>query len=553
MSNQSSLSSDTGQVKAWGSRRIEIYDTTLRDGSQQEGISLTVGDKLKVAEQLDNLGVHFIEGGWPGANPKDEEFFKRAPVELKLNNAQLVAFGSTRRPNSLAVQDSTLLNLVNSGAQTVCIVAKAWDYHVTQALRTTLDEAIKMVYDSVEFLTKAGLEVFLDAEHFFDGYKANPEFALQVLKAAQDGGASTLVLCDTNGGALPHEVNKVIPKVWSEISANLGVHFHNDGGCAVANSLGAALAGATQIQGCINGYGERTGNADLVSIIANLSLKMGFSTIEKEKLEKLSSISHYIAEILNLSPNAQQPFVGSSAFAHKAGLHVSAISKRPDAYEHIDPKLVGNSARYVVSEMAGRSTLVLKSQELGLDLDENQILQLLGLLKNLENAGYHFEAADASLELLMRSLTGWKQDFFELESFRVMTERRGHTLPLEIDSSSFEIMTEATVKVNVAGERILATAEGAGPVHALDAAIRKAVESHFSSLKEIHLIDYRVRVLESAKGTGAVTRVLIDSTNGEKIWSTIGVSDNVIEASWQALSDAIIYGLTLAKTNKAML
>ncbi|MHB1488759.1 MAG: citramalate synthase [Acidimicrobiales bacterium] len=518
---------------------VDIYDTTLRDGSQQEGLSLSVDDKLRVAEQLDHLGVAYIEGGWPGANPKDAEFFTRAPGELNLKVATLVAFGSTRRPGVKAGDDEVLRHLVQAGTEAVCIVAKSSELHVTDALRASLDEGVAMARESVEFLRSAGLRVFFDAEHFFDGFKANPEFSLRVIAAAEEAGAETLVLCDTNGGALPHEVEEIMSKVRLETSACLGAHFHNDGGCAVANTLTAVRFGATQVQGCINGYGERTGNADLAATIPNLSLKMGIRTIPTEHLERLTPVAHHIAELVNMAPNPQQPYVGGSAFTHKAGLHTSAIVRRSDAYEHISPDAVGNGTRFVVSEMSGRSTLLLKAAELGLELDSAALTQVLEQLKVLEHQGYHFEVADGSLDLLMRSATGWEQDFFTLESFRVITEQRSDVA----GNGGPEVTTEATIKVRVAGERIVATAEGNGPINALDAALRQAIGSRFEVLGHLHLTDYRVRVLDTSKGTGAITRVLLDSTDGNRSWSTIGVSENIIEASWQALCDSIVFGL----------
>jgi 2-isopropylmalate synthase len=510
---------------------VDVFDTTLRDGSQQEGLSLTVDDKLRVAEQLDHLGVTFIEGGWPGANPKDEEFFARAPTELRLSRATLVAFGSTRRAGVKAEDDETLRHLVRAQTETVCIVAKSSEMHVVDALRTTLDEAVAMVADSVEFLRANDLRVFLDAEHFFDGYKANAEFSKRILRAAEEAGAETLVLCDTNGGTLPFEVERIVADVLGGYETQLGVHFHNDSGCAVANSLAAVGVGATHVQGCVNGYGERAGNTDLSAAIPDLSLKLKVATIPAERLELLTPVSHHISELVNIAPNPQQPFVGASVFAHKAGLHTSAIARRSDAYEHLSPELVGNGTRFVVSELAGRSTLAMKAEELGLVLDSQAMSSVLDSLKRLEHEGYHFEVADGSLELLLRNSTGWEQDFFELESYRVIA-----------DHSERE-STEATVKVRVKGERVVATAEGNGPVNALDGAIRAGIGAHFPALSGVHLVDYRVRVLDSAKGTGSVTRVLIDSTDGDRTWTTIGVSENIIAASWQALCDSIVYGL----------
>ena len=516
-------------------RYVEVFDTTLRDGSQLEGISLTVDDKLRIAEQLDWLGVTYIEGGYPGANPKDAEFFERVHRELDLTTSTLVAFGSTRKPLGKSDDDPTLRTLVKAGTSAVCIVGKSWDMHVTDALGTTLEEGVAMVADSVEFLVGAGLNVLYDAEHFFDGWKRNPEFALRVLEAATERGASTLVLCDTNGGSLPHEVREAVEAVVAHFKddVKIGVHTHDDAGCAVANALAGVVAGASQVQGTINGYGERTGNCNLTTMIPNLSLKMGIRTIPEDRLERLTPVSHHIAELVNVTMNPQQPYVGASAFAHKAGLHTSAIAKRKDAYEHVDPELVGNGTRFVVSELAGKATLQLKAKELGLDLDGKALVDVVEQLKELEHRGFHFEAADGSLELLMRGATGWEQPFFTLESFRVTVD---HT-------ADGAFTTEATVKVHVDGERVIRTAEGNGPVNALDAALRAAISSKHPALAHLHLTDYKVRVLDTQKGTGAVTRVLLDSTNGEQQWSTIGVSDNIIEASWQALADSIVYGL----------
>ena len=514
---------------------VEIFDTTLRDGAQLEGISLTVDDKLRIADELDELGVHFIEGGWPGANPKDIEFFERAGRELRFERSTLVAFGSTRRPKGKVDDDPTLRNLLDAGTSAVCIVGKSSAYHVTEALRTTLDEGEAMVADSVRFLADAGVRVLFDAEHFFDGWKENPEFSLRVLEAAAEHGVETLVLCDTNGGALPHEVEAVVREITRHFrdDVKIAVHLHDDTGCGVANALAGVRGGATQVQGTINGYGERTGNCNLTTIIPNLTLKMGIRTLPEGRLARLTSASHRIAEIVNITPNPQAPYVGASAFAHKAGLHVSAISRRKNAYEHIDPEAVGNGTRFVVSEMAGKATLDLKAKEIGIDLAGPALTHVIDELKRLEHEGYHFEAADASLELLMRRATGWEHGFFSLESYRVIVS--------EADDVRHD--TEAIVKLVVDGERILRIGEGNGPVNALDSAVRAAIGSQFPQLARIHLTDFKVRVLDTAKGTGAVTRVLIDSTNGKRTWSTIGVSENIIQASWQALEDSLVYGL----------
>ena len=522
---------------------VEIYDTTLRDGAQLEGISLTVDDKLRIADQLDRLGVHYIEGGWPGANPKDEEFFERARTELNLTTSKLVAFGSTRRVKGRVDDDPTLANLVAAGTEVVCIVGKAWDYHVTEALRTTLEEGVAMVADSVRYLKEQGLVVFYDAEHFFDGYEANPEFSLAVLEGAAMAGADCLVLCDTNGGSLPGRVEATVRAVVDHLDTPVGVHLHNDTGCGVANALAGVAGGATHVQGTINGYGERVGNCDLVPIIANLSLKMGVETLPEGRLANLTSVAHHVAELVNFAADPQQPYVGTKAFAHKAGLHTSAISRRSDAYEHVLPELVGNGTRFVVSEMAGRSTVALKAAEIGIELDAPTMGEIVETLKELEFVGYHFEAADASLELLMRAAAGWEQDFFSLESFSVNVGHRSGSGSRAWNDVAVEVETEATVRLRLDGELVDATGEGNGPVNALDAALRQALGGRYPSLERLRLTDYKVRVLETSRGTGAVTRVLIDSTDGERSWSTIGVSENIIEASWQALVDSFVFGL----------
>jgi len=528
--------------------RVEIYDTTLRDGSQLEGISLTVEDKIKIARQLDRLGVTYIEGGWPGANPKDIEFFERARNELDLETSKMVAFGSTRRAKGKSDTDPTLANLLSAETGTVCIVGKTWDYHVEGALQTTLDEGIAMVADSIAFLKAEGREVFFDAEHFFDGYRRNAEFSLAVLEAAAVAGADCLVLCDTNGGSLPTDVERMVSEVYDHLggpegTASIGVHLHNDTGCGVANALAGVRGGASQVQGTINGYGERVGNCDLIPVIANLSLKMGIETIGEDNLKNLTSVAHSVADLVNFAADPQQPYVGATAFAHKAGLHTSAIARKPDAYEHVDPTSVGNGTRFLVSDMAGRSTLALKAESLGIDVDGKVLGDITETLKKLEYEGYHFEAADASLELLMRSATGWEQDWFRLESFRVNLDHRSGSGERAWTDTHVEVETEATVKVWVADERIVATGEGNGPVNALDAALRFAMRRHYADMLEsISLTDYKVRVLDTGRGTGAVTRVLLESTNGQKTWSTMGVSENIIEASWQALADSIVYG-----------
>jgi 2-isopropylmalate synthase len=513
--------------------QVEIFDTTLRDGSQAEGLSLTVSDKLRVAEQLDLLGVHYIEGGWPGAHPKDQEFFERAAAgELPLAHSKLVAFGATRKAGGRAETDPVMADLVGAGTDFVCLVAKSSPWHVVETLRTTTTEALDMVADSVTYLRNNGKTVLVDAEHFFDGYAEDAGFSRDFLAVVQQCGA-TPVLCDTNGGTLPHQVERAVAEARQIVDGRLGVHFHNDSGCAIANSLAAVRQGADHVQGCINGYGERTGNTDLTAVIANLSLKMGIETIGDDRLALLTPVARHIAEIVNLAPNPHQPFVGVSAFAHKAGIHTSAIARAPSAYSHVDPEAVGNTTRFVLSEMSGRSTVALKAQQLGLEMSDEEVGYVVAQLKDLEHAGYHFEVADGSLELLMRAATGWKQSFFRLESNRVVTDQR--------EDGSF--LTEARLKLYVGDERIMEVAEGNGPVNALDAALRKALGPRHPEISRIHLTDFKVRVLDSATGTAAVTRVLIDSTDGERTWTTIGVSENVIEASWQALSDSIVFGL----------
>ena len=514
---------------------VEVFDTTLRDGLQVEGVSASVADKLRIAEQLDFLGVHFIEGGWPGANPKDIEFFARALAELKLSTSTLVAFGSTRRPKGKVDDDATLRNLLDAGTAAVCIVAKSWDYHVVNALQTTLDEGAAMISDSVEFLATNGKQVLVDLEHFFDGYKRNPEFALRALEAGVIKGASHVVLCDTNGGSLPHEVESIVGAVHRHIGNDviIGIHCHDDTGCAVANSIAAVRAGARHVQGTLNGLGERTGNCNLTTVIPNLQMKLGIECLPEGRLERLTSVSKHIAEVLNRPLNPQAPYVGSSAFAHKAGLHVSAIARAKDAYEHIDPELVGNGTRFVVSEMAGRATIAIKAEELGLPMDGPAINEVIDDLKRLEHEGYHFEAADASLELLMRRATGWTQEFFRVESMRVITDE----LP------NGEFTTEATIKAWVGERRHVHTAEGNGPVNAIDKALRAALTTQYPALSRVHLTDYKVRILDGATATGAVTRVLIDATDGDRSWTTIGVSANIIQASWRALEESLVFGL----------
>lgn len=528
-------------------RSVEIFDTTLRDGAQFEGISLSVDDKLRIAEQLDHLGVRWIEGGYPQANPKDEEFFKRAPGELKLSTAGLVAFGSTRRPAGKTDSDPTLAALVAAGTETVCIVGKSWDFHVTDALGTTLDEGVAMVSESIRFLKDQGLRVFFDAEHTFDGYKANPEYNLRVLGAAVEAGADCVVLCDTNGGSLPHEVQRITSEIAAYLGddVTIGVHTQNDSGCAVANSIAAVVGGASHLQGTVNGYGERTGNANLMTCIPNLELKMGIRCLPEGNISRLTSVSRHVAELVNLPPHAADPYVGASAFAHKGGLHTSALGKAGnETYEHIDPAAVGNHTRVLVSDLGGRAGMQMKAEEFGIELDAKASAELATTVNELEARGYVFEAADASLELLMRRATGWEHDFFEVESYRVSSY---HREGVAWGGDGVDLSNEATVKIHVDGVRRMAVGEGNGPVNALDSALRNALNGQYGSLSNIHLVDYRVRVLDTAVGTEAVTRVLIESSDGSDSWFTVGVSENVIEASWMALVDSIVYGLLRTK------
>lgn len=514
---------------------VTLYDTTLRDGTQREGMSLSAEDKIRVALKLDALGVHYIEGGFPGSNPKDIEFFERAKT-LKLENAVISAFGSTCRKDTPADEDPGLAALLETGCAALCIFGKAWDIHVTETLQTTLEENVRMVRDSVAYLKAAGRTVFFDAEHFFDGYAHNAGYAIEVCKAAAEAGADAVVLCDTNGGTLPHEVLRAVNAVALVIDAPLGIHAHNDAGCAVANSLLAVDAGCVQVQGTANGYGERAGNADLLVIIPALVLKMDDACISRDQLKLITEVSHFVAETANISPNPHQPYVGASAFAHKGGVHASAAARLPEAYEHIDPAAVGNLARVVVSELAGRASLTMKASELGIDLtgDPETVGAMLDSIKELEHQGYSFEAADASLEVLLRKRLGTHEPFFSLESFRCIMEKR----------EDGRVMTEATIKIHVEGHRYIATAEGNGPVNALDKALRIAIGRYYPDLAEIELTDFKVRVLDEKKGTGAVTRVLIESGDGDKSWGTVGVSENIIEASWEALVDSVEFGLS---------
>ncbi|MBU1672781.1 MAG: citramalate synthase [Actinobacteria bacterium] len=515
--------------------QVYLYDTTLRDGAAREGVSFSLEDKIKILKHLDAFGMHYVEGGYPASNPKDLEFFNAA-AGLELKNSKLVAFGSTRRALTSASRDKEMKALAASGAPVACIFGKAWDLHVETALRTSLDENLYMIGESVKYLKKKGMEVVFDAEHFFDAHAENPRYAMQVLEAAAEAGADWIVLCDTNGGKLPSDVERVVREVRARIETPLGIHAHNDADCAVANTFTAVAQGATMVHGTVNGYGERCGNANLCSVIPGLVLKMGVDCLPAENLAGLTDLSHYVSELANITPDAHQPYVGLSAFAHKGGIHASAVSKEARTYEHIRPDLVGNIQHIVVSELAGKSTLIIKAGEMGIDLDSEpaKVTDILKQVKDLEHVGYQFEAADGSFEILVRKSLGTHKQFFRLESFRVIMEKR----------EDGRVMTEATVKIHVGGRRLIATAEGNGPVNALDRAIRIAIGRSYPALKDIELTDYKVRVLDEKKGTAAITRVLIETTDGEKSWGTIGVSENIIEASWQALVDSIEYGLT---------
>jgi 2-isopropylmalate synthase len=516
------------------SEAFHVYDTTLRDGAQQEGLNLSVADKLAIARQIDSLGVGFIEGGWPGANPKDTEFFRRAKEELQLKHAQLAAFGATRRAGSTAADDPLVAALRESGAGVVTLVAKSHIGHVEKALRTTPEENLAMVRDTVSHLRAEGQRVFLDAEHFFDGYRLDRSYALEVLRTAYEAGADVVAICDTNGGMLPDWVSDVVADALEVTGGRVGIHAHNDTGCAVANSIAAVNAGATHVQGCINGYGERTGNADLVSVVANLELKLGRQVLPEGLLRDATRVAHAVADVTNVPPASRQPYVGVSAFAHKAGLHASAIKVDPDLYQHMDPAGVGNDMRLLVSDMAGRASIELKGRELGFELSPDLVKKVTARVKEMESQGYTFEAADASFELLLvEEVEGQRPSYFDVESWRVITE----TAP---DS---EAVSEATVKLLAGGARAVVTGEGNGPVNALDFALRQAIGQLYPEVVKFELIDYKVRIVDQGHGTDAVTRVLIETTDGESSWVTVGVGHNVIEASWRALVDGLTFGL----------
>ena len=536
-----------------------IYDTTLRDGAQREGLSLSLEDKLQIARRLDRMGIPFIEGGWPGANPKDVQFFWQIQEE-PLTQAEIVAFCSTRRPGRKAEDDPMLQDVLTAGTSWITLFGKSWDLHVTEGLQTTLSENLAMIQDTIAFFRSQERRVIYDAEHWFDGYKQNPAYALQTLQAAIDGGAEWLVLCDTNGGTLPHEVGAIVREVVqfveqgageqtgsqqsSSISHHpipqIGIHTHNDSGTAVANAIAAVMEGAKMVQGTINGYGERCGNADLCTLIPNLQLKLGFDCVQPEQLVELTESSRFISEVVNLAPNDHAPFVGLSAFAHKGGIHVSAVERNPLTYEHIQPEAIGNRRRIVISDQAGLSNVLVKARSFGIDLNKEdpQCRQILQHLKTLENQGYQFEAAEASFELLMREALGQREQFFTIKDFHVHCNLAGGL-------DEWQSRSLATIKVEVNGQDILEAAEGNGPVSALDAALRKALTNFYPEIASFYLTDYKVRILDSTSGTSAKTRVLLESSNGYQRWTTVGVSGNIIEASYRAVVEGLEYGLML--------
>jgi len=515
-------------------KKIFVYDSTLRDGAQAQGISFTVNDKLKIAASLDEFGVDYIEAGNPGSNPKDLEFFEKIKSK-PLKKAKLVAFGSTRRANIATEDDANVKALLSADTPAVAIFGKSWDFHVTDIIRTTLEENLAMIRDTVEFMKNKGKETVFDAEHFFDGYKANPEYAMDSLDAAVQGGADWLVLCDTNGGAFPSEIYEIVKKVKERFKTPVGIHCHNDGGLGVANSIAAVEMGATQIQGTINGYGERCGNANLCTIIPNLQLKRNYSCIPNDKMASLTQLSRYVSELANLTFSERDPYVGNSAFAHKGGMHIDAIQKNPASFEHLTPETVGNERRILMSEVSGKSTILARVQKIAPWVSKNsdEMQMIIDKLKQLEHEGYQFEGAEGSFELMVRRLIGKAQRFFEVKSFTVISEEHWQK----------DLSALATIKVKVDGIEELTAAEGDGPVNALDRALRKALEVFYPQLNLVRLIDFKVRVLDTDKATAAKVRVHIESTEGEDTWSTMGVSSNIIEASWDALIDSIEYFL----------
>ncbi|MGD9160585.1 MAG: citramalate synthase [Desulfobacteraceae bacterium] len=523
-------------------KKIMLYDTTLRDGTQGEQVNLSAEDKLKVAHRLDEMGIDYIEGGWPGSNPKDARFFKMAG-SASFKNAKLTAFGSTRRFGNTPEKDPSIRAILEAETASVTVFGKTWDLHATEILGVTLEQNLEMIEDTMRYLKKEGREVIYDAEHFFDGYKNNPEYAIKTIDAAMSGGADMVVLCDTNGGTLTHEVKEIMEKVVPMISVPSGIHVHDDCGLSVANSVIAVMCGAEMVQGTINGYGERCGNVDLLAVTGNLQLKMGYECIPPENLTHLTELSRFISEMANVPPVYHRPFVGKSAFAHKGGVHVSAILKNSKAYEHIDPEAVGNRRRVLVSDLSGKSNIEYKTKEMGIKLDGgvSDSTKVVNVVKSLEDKGYQFEAAEGSLELLIKKVTGQFKEPFMLESLRVAIEKDGDN-----DSTS-----QATIKISVGDEKEITAAEGDGPVNALDNALRKALNGFFPEISEMKLVDFKVRVIEGTDGTGAKVRVRIESRDSNEIWSTVGVSENIIEASWQALADSVQYKLLKEEKKRA--
>jgi 2-isopropylmalate synthase len=522
-------------------RKILVYDTTLRDGTQGEYVNLTAEDKVKIAQRLDEMGFHYIEGGWPGSNPKDARFFEMIK-KYSFKTSRLTAFGSTRRAGIKPEKDQSIKAILKAETETVTIFGKSWDLHATDILGVSLDENLSMIEDTLVFLKSRQREAIYDAEHFFDGYKHNSDYAIRTIKAAINGGAEMIILCDTNGGTLPYEIHKIMREVVPQISVPVGIHAHNDCGLAVANSLEAVRDGAEIVQGTINGYGERCGNADLISVIGNLQLKLGHLCLSEERMRHLTELSRFVSDVANVPPSNQRPFTGESAFAHKAGVHVSAIQKNPSAYEHLDPETVGNRRRVLVSDLSGKSNIEFKTREMDIKLGGNgyDSKKIVNEVKVLEDKGYQFEAAEGSLELLIKKVTGQFKEPFSLESFRVTIEKD------KAGSSS----SQATIKISVGDEEEITAAEGDGPVNALDNALRKALYGFFPEIREMKLVDFKVRVIEGTDGTGAKVRVNIDSMDPHEVWSTVGVSENIIEASWQALVDSIQYKLLKEKEDK---
>jgi 2-isopropylmalate synthase len=520
---------------------VVIYDTTLRDGTQGEGIQVSVTDKLVIAKLLDDLGVHYIEGGWPGSNPRDKAFFKQAR-KLELSAAKLTAFGATRRPGISCEEDNNLQELLHTELATVTIVGKTWTFQATHALRISPEENLELIGDSIRYLKSRCAEVFFDAEHFFDGYAADPEYALKALRAAADGGADYLVLCDTNGGTLPASVAEAVSHVCRTFKTPVGIHAHNDGEVAVANTLCAVTAGARMVQGTVNGYGERCGNANLISIIPSLALKMGIGCIEPDRIAKLRHVAHTVDELANRTPVDTQPYVGRSAFAHKGGIHVNAVNKDSRTYEHINPTLVGNDRRILVSDLSGKDNIHLKARELGIDLEAHpkETQQILERLKELEHEGYQFEAAEASFKLIIDEVLGKRPTFFTLRSLQVTVDLGGKKAGKQAKSEGDAV---ARIEVEVGGIVAKTATRGDGPVNAMDAGLRSLIDKFYPTLKSVRLLDYKVRVLSSKQGTGSVVRVLLQSGDGSEVWETVGVSQNIIAASWHAMVDSLEYKL----------